>query len=201
MKLIKTSACCTVLLSAVAMGVGGCNTAPKTEEARVELTSDAQKALQQMETDAPDLTPVVTGAYAYAIFPSVGQGAFGVGGAHGHGEVYQGGALIGYSELSLVNVGLQVGGQEYSELLIFRTKDALDKFTNNNLAFQAGVSAVILKSGAAAEAKWQDDVAVFTRPKAGAMVEAAIGGQRFTYKSVLSSPPPMTVTPATTSGT
>ena len=83
-----------------------------------------------------------------------------------------------------MNVGAQVGGQDFSELLVFRTKDAFDKFTNNNLSLKAAASAVILKSGAAAEAKWQDDVAVFARPKAGAMVEAAVGGQRFTYKSV-----------------
>jgi lipid-binding SYLF domain-containing protein len=195
MKLIQTSAYCTVLLSAVALGMGGCNTAPQTEAAQVALTSDAQKALQQMESDDPSLAAVVNAAYAYAIFPGVGQGALGVGGAHGHGEVYQNGALIGYSEVDLFNIGLQVGGQEYSELLIFRTKDAFDKFTNNNLTFEAAASAVILKSGAAAEAKWQNDVMVFKRPKAGAMVEAAIGGQRFTYKAATATGLP-TTTPA-----
>ncbi len=183
MNLIKTSACCTVLFSAVALGMAGCNTAPATPEARAELTSDAQKALQLMESDDPSLVNIVNNAYAYAIFPNVGQGAFGVGGAEGHGEVYQGGNLVGYSELKLVNVGLQIGGQEYSELLVFRNKDAFDKFTNNNLTFQAAASAVVLKSGAAAEAKWQDDVLVFARPKGGLMASAAIGGQQFTYKA------------------
>ena len=103
--------------------------------------------------------------------------------------------LVGYAELSLANIGLQIGGSEYSELLVFRTKPAFDNFTNNNLTFEAAASAVILKSGAAAEAKWHEDVAVFQRPKAGAMVEAAIGGQRFTYKAVSAGAAP------TTSGT
>ena len=114
-----------------------------------------------------------------------------MGGAHGHGEAYQNGSLVGYAELDLVNVGIQLGGQEYAELIVFKTKSAFDNFTNNNLTFQAAASAVILKSGAAAEAKWHDDIAVFKKPRAGAMFEAAIGGQRFTYKAASTVPPPV----------
>jgi lipid-binding SYLF domain-containing protein len=187
-KSVMTSLCCSLLLSAVGLGVVGCNTAPTTTQGRQELTSDAQKALSQMEADAPGLQTIANNAYAYVVFPSVGQGAFIVGGGHGHGEAYQGAQLVGYAELTFVNVGAQVGGQDFSELLVFRTKDAFDKFTNNNFTLQAAASAVILKSGAAAEAKWQDDVAVFARPTAGAMVEAAIGGQRFTYKALGATP-------------
>lgn len=182
-KSVKKSLYCSLLLSAVGVGVVGCNTAPTTTQDQQELTSAAQKALAEMEADSPGLQTILNNAYAYVIFPSVGQGAFIVGGGHGHGEAYQGGQLVGYAELTFVNVGAQVGGQDFSELLVFRTRDAFEKFTNNNFTLTAAASAVILKSGVAAEAKWQDDVAVFARPKAGAMVEAAVGAQRFTYKA------------------
>jgi len=165
------------------MGTMGCYTQPATPAAQADLTSDSAKALDLMKQDAPGLQNLLDNAYAYVIFPAVRQAAFVFGGANGHGEAYQGGKLVGYAELTLVNVGAQIGGQDYSELLVFRTKDAFDKFTNNSLTLDAAASAVILKSGAAAEAKWQDDVAVFARPRAGAMVEAAIGAQRFTYKA------------------
>lgn len=180
---LKKSLCGSMVVSAVGVGLIGCNTAPTTTQGQEELTTASQKALDQMKQDDPSLQTLLSNAYAYAIFPSVGQGALIVGGAHGHGEVFQGNNLVGYAEMDLVNVGAQVGGQEFSELLVFRTKEAFDKFTNNNFSFNAAASAVILKSGAAAEAKWQNDVAVFARPKAGAMVEAAVGGQRFTYKA------------------
>ena len=186
--LLKTSACYSVLLSAVAVGMAGCSTAPTSPQAQQDLTAASTKALDQMKADDPSLQAFLGNAYAYVIFPNVGQGALIVGGAHGHGEAYQGDKLVGYSELDLVNIGAQVGGQDYSELLVFKTKEAFDNFTNNPLTLEAAASAVILKSGAAAEAKWQNDIAVFKHSKAGAMVEAAVGGQRFTYKS---APPAM----------
>jgi len=189
MNLLRSSVCCGLMASALTLGAVGCNTAPKTAEERRELTSEAAQAVNVMERDNPTLTKLLGESYAYAIFPTVGQGGLGVGGAHGHGEVYKDGAMIGYSELSFVDAGLIVGGQEYSELIVFRTPSAFANFTNNNLTFQAAASAVILKSGAGAEAKWHEDIAVFKQPRGGAMLEAGIGGQRFTYKAASNVPP------------
>jgi lipid-binding SYLF domain-containing protein len=121
-------------------------------------------------------------AYGYAIFPTVGKGAVGVGGAYGRGEVFERGVLIGYCDLSQGTVGVQLGGQSYSELLVFENKNALDKFTSGEFAFDAQASAVALKSGASANAKFSNGVAVFTMTKEGLMFEASIGGQKFSYQ-------------------
>jgi lipid-binding SYLF domain-containing protein len=121
-------------------------------------------------------------AYGYAIFPTVGTGAVGVGGAYGRGEVFERGVLIGYCDLSQGTVGVQLGGQSYSELLVFENKNALDKFTSGEFAFDAQASAVALKSGASANAKFSNGVAVFTMTKEGLMFEASIGGQKFSYQ-------------------
>ena len=91
--------------------------------------------------------------------------------------------MVGYADLTNVTVGFQLGGQEFSELIAFQTADAFEKFKNNNLAFSANASAVALKTGAAAAAKYTDGIAIFTKPKAGLMFEASVGGQRFTYKA------------------
>jgi hypothetical protein len=48
----------------------------------------------------------------------------------------------------------------------------------------AQVSAVALASGASANAKYKHGVAVFTLTKGGAMAEAAIGGQKFSYAAM-----------------
>jgi lipid-binding SYLF domain-containing protein len=79
-------------------------------------------------------------------------------------------------------VGVQLGGQSYSELLVFENKNALDKFTSGEFAFDAQASAVALKSGASANAKFSNGVAVFTMTKEGLMFEASIGGQKFSYQ-------------------
>jgi lipid-binding SYLF domain-containing protein len=116
------------------------------------------------------------------IFPNVGKGAWIVGGAYGRGVVYEQGQFVGYADISQATVGLQAGGQTYTELVVFEDKASLDRFKTGKLSFAANVSAVILKSGAAASAKYTDGVAVFVKPIGGAMVEAAIGGQQFTYQ-------------------
>jgi lipid-binding SYLF domain-containing protein len=79
------------------------------------------------------------------------------------------------------SVGLQAGGQTYSELIVFENSAAMERFKKNQFEFGANASAILAKSGAAANARFVDGVAVFVRPVAGAMAEAAIAGQRVTY--------------------
>ena len=79
------------------------------------------------------------------------------------------------------SVGFQAGGQTYSELVVFENKAALERFKQNKVDFGANASAIIAKTGAAANTRFVDGVAVFVRPTAGAMAEAAVGGQRMTY--------------------
>jgi lipid-binding SYLF domain-containing protein len=111
----------------------------------------------------------------------VGKGGLVVGGAYGRGVVYEQGRHIGYSDLTQGSVGLQAGGQTFSELLVFENKSALDRFKEGKLDF-AAASAVVLKSGVATHAPFVNGVAVVVSPIGGAMLEASIGGQQFTYQ-------------------
>ena len=107
--------------------------------------------------------------------------AIGVGGAYGRGVLYQGGRQIGYCDLSQGSIGLQLGGQAYTEIIAFENQSAIQEFKNNNFEFGAQASAVALESGSGANAKYDDGVAVFTMDEKGLMFEASVGGQRFTY--------------------
>jgi lipid-binding SYLF domain-containing protein len=121
-------------------------------------------------------------SYAYAVFPTVGKGGIGIGGAYGKGYVYRNGAKIGTAKLTQVSVGFQLGGQAYSEIIFFQNKGTFDKFTNGQLKFGAGVSAVAVTAGAAAQASFNRGVAVFTMEKGGLMYEATVAGQSFKYE-------------------
>ena len=123
-------------------------------------------------------------SYGYVIFPKVGKGAAVVGGAGGNGVVYEKGKAIGTAKMAQVNVGAQVGGQAYREVIFFENKDALDRFRENKLEFAGQVSAIAAKAGASANAKYREGVQVFTEEIGGLMLEASIGGQKFTYKSL-----------------
>jgi lipid-binding SYLF domain-containing protein len=172
-----------LLLTLVALGmISGCTTEPKGEEAKGDLTENANMTLKRMERQDPGLGDFLNRAYGYVIFPSVGKGAVGVGGAYGHGEVYEHGNFIGYATLTQASIGVQLGGQEYSELVVFESRDSLDRFTQGNFTFAANASAVAVTQGASASAPYRNGVAVFTMAKGGLMFEASIGGQKFNFK-------------------
>ena len=158
-----------------------CATAPASREDKSALIAEATARLQQMSAEDPTLGELVQKGYGSAMFPKVGKAGLGVGGAYGRGVVYERGRHIGYSDLTQGSVGVQVGGQSFSELLVFENKAALDRFKAGQLAFAADASAVVLKSGVATKAPYTNSVAVVISPIGGVMVEAAIGGQSFTY--------------------
>lgn len=180
----------TLAVASLSFGVLGCATAPKTEEGKQDLRTATQNTLQRMEGQDPGLRQFIDNAYGYVIFPKVGKGGLIVGGAYGRGEVYEQGQFIGYADISQASVGAQIGGQTFSELITFQNKHTLDKFVKGGLKFEASASAVALKSGAAAAAKYTDGVAVFVEPRAGLMAEAAIGGQSFSFVPVGERPAP-----------
>ena len=141
-------------------------------------------------------------SYGYAVFPTIGKGGLIVGGAHGSGRVYEKGTYVGNASVTHVSVGLQAGGEAYSEIIFFEDKRAFDEFTSGSFEFGAQAQAVAIKSGASAKAgtsgstagasKGKGDattaggyykgMAVFTVAKGGAMAEASIGGQKFKYE-------------------
>jgi len=122
-------------------------------------------------------------AYGYVIFPNVGKGGIGIGGAAGNGIVYERGSVIGKAKLTQVSIGFQFGGQAYREVIFFESKADLDRFKENKIEFSAQASAVAVTAGASANVKYKEGVMIFTQQKGGLMYEASIGGQKFNYNS------------------
>ena len=121
-------------------------------------------------------------AYGYAVFPSVGKGAYVVGGARGVGTAFEKGTPTGKAIITQVTVGFQLGGQTYSEVIFFETEDDFLRFKENKVELAAQASAVAIEEGAAANLAYREGVAVFTITKAGLMYEASVGGQKLKYK-------------------
>lgn len=167
--------------------------------AQADSYSDAIGVFQK----SPAVQPFFKNAYGYAVFPTIGKGGLGIGGAYGTGQVYQGGKVTGTSSLIKVSIGFQAGGQAFSEIIFFQDKRAYDEFTSGEFAFDAQASAVAITAGAQAqvgekgasagasagpatgvqaETKYNSGMAVFVHAKGGLMYEAAIGGQKFSFK-------------------
>lgn len=152
---------------------------PNTDD-KLDL-SVAEALLKAKEKD-PGLQSWFDEAAGYAIFPKVGKGGIGIGGARGKGLVISGDKTLGETTLTQVTVGFQLGGQVYIELIFFKDKTALNDFIRGNFELGAQVSAVAITAGASADADYNKGVAVFTIAEGGLMYEATVGGQKFNYK-------------------
>lgn len=147
-----------------------------------EIMSDADTAkMKLIEADAT-LSDYFDNAAGYVLFPNVGEGGFIIGGASGNGVVYENGVAVGMAGLKKIDIGLQAGGQAIIEVIFFETEADLAEFKEGNFEFSAEASAVAVESGVAVNAGYDDGVVAFALPKAGLMVDASVGGQKFSYK-------------------
>lgn len=153
----------------------------KTDE-KAQLTTKVDEAKAAFLKQDPGIKAIFDKAAGYALLPSVGKGAIGIGGAHGTGQLFEKDKLLGKASMTQVTIGFQLGGQEYSELIFFENQTALDNFKQSKMEFSAQASAVAIKSGASADAKYANGVMIFTMAKGGLMYEASVGGQKFKYE-------------------
>jgi lipid-binding SYLF domain-containing protein len=141
-------------------------------------------------------------AYGYAVFPTIGKGGVGIGGAFGNGRVYERGKYVGDTSMTQLTVGFQLGGQAYSEMIFFEDQRSFKDFTGGNFEFGAEASAIAITAAAGAKANttgssagasvsenaakavgaYNKGMATLTVAKGGLMYEATIGGQKFSYK-------------------
>lgn len=154
--------------------------ASRPDNARSEQLAVEQTIARFVERD-PDMQTYFDHAYGYVVFPRIGKGAVGVGGAHGDGRVYEQGRLLGDATVTQVTIGFQLGGQAFSEVIFFEDKHSLEHFTRDDFTFSAQASAVAATAGASADADYERGVAVFTMTLGGLMYEASVGGQKFRF--------------------
>jgi lipid-binding SYLF domain-containing protein len=149
-----------------------------------EVINDAALAKAVFTKNNPNMAELFANAEAYAIFPNVGKGAYIVGAASGNGAVYENGKLVGMANLKQIDIGLQLGGQAFRQVIFFQTQTELDRFKEGNFELSGTASAVVLEEGKAKSIEFRDGIAIATMPKAGAMVEISVGGQKFKYESL-----------------
>ena len=170
-----------VLFAALAASIYG-NAFAWEPDADNKREVDVQAAILTAKAKDPDLAKWFDSAAGYAVFPKVGKAGIGIGGARGKGLLIQGDATLGETTLTQLTVGLQLGGQVYSEYVFFKDQTALEDFKRGNFELGAQISAVAVAAGASADADYSKGVAVFTIAEGGLMFEATLGGQKFKFK-------------------
>jgi len=168
----------------------------------VAAHADSYSETVAMFKNAGDSASYFPVSYAYAVFPTIGEAGFIVGGAHGKGRVYVGDKLVGDTTMTQLSAGFQAGGKAYSQIIFFEDKRALDEFQSGTFEFAAGASAIAVTAGASASTGtsgatasasggkndattasggFQKGMLVFTIAKGGLMATATVAGQKFSY--------------------
>lgn len=171
--------------------------------AKAKAKQDSYQQTIAFYKKAPQAAPFFRNSYAYAVFPAVGKGAFIIGGAFGHGKMFRQGRVTGTISQAHFSLGMQVGGQAFSQIIFFQDKRAYDEFINGAFEFESKASAVVVTAGVQAQAgttgrtasanashntskqhfsKYVKGMAVFVHSHGGLMAEASIGGQVFEFK-------------------
>jgi lipid-binding SYLF domain-containing protein len=197
-----------LLLSSLFLTAAGLSAGTNSAASLKAATADIAKEKDRLAVQATivafeetgKLKPFFEKSYGVVIFPNVGKGGLGIGGAHGSGWGFRQGKLDGTSKLTQVTIGFQAGGQAFSQIIFFEDESTFNHFTSGNFELGAQASAVALTAGANASAStgsgatagantaqaksdYTDGMAIFTMAKGGLMYEASVGGQKFNYRS------------------
>ena len=176
---MKTKLVVTLLF--VSIVAVGCSTVPTSVDKRRVLKAEITEAINVFKDKDPEIQRFFDRSYGYAVLPKVFKGAFWIGGAFGRGEVYEQGKMVGYCSMSQATLGFSFGGEYFREVVFFRDKPDLDLFKTEEYTFSAQATGVAATAGAAAKADYRDGMAVFITTDKGLMVDASLGGQKFSY--------------------
>ncbi len=146
-----------------------------------KLEAKVQQTIHAFEQKDPNIGALFQKSYGYVVFPRIGKGGAIIGGARGKGVVYEKGTVIGQASITEVTVGLVLGGETFSQVIFFKNEEALARFKENRFEFAAQATATAVTTGAGAQYQFDNDVAIYTMARKGALGEAAIGGQKFHY--------------------
>ncbi|MEA2734664.1 MAG: hypothetical protein QOE14_1115 [Humisphaera sp.] len=147
------------------------------------LRKRVEATLQRLERKDPGLKNLLKKAYGYAVFPAVGKAALVVGGAYGRGAVFERGKMIGYATMAQMTIGVQIGGDTFTEILIFHDREALKRFKSGRMAFAANASAVLVKAAAAGTSNFSG-VTAHAYSDGGMLLELSLGGQKFKFRAL-----------------
>ena len=149
-----------------------------------KLQAKAARVIADYRESLPPTEQYFDKAYGYSILPSVTRAGFGIGGAYGKGIVIEGDSAIGTTKFWQLTSGIQVGAKNFSMIIFFKDKEAMDYFKTGKPQFMGQAGLAFATLGAAGTPAYNDGVAVATITRFGLMVEFTISGAKFTYKPI-----------------
>jgi len=123
---------------------------PAWSDSREIINTQAQQALQRLAEHSPAAADLASQASGVLVFPDVVKVGFGVGGQYGEGALLIDGKPVSYFATAGASFGLQLGAQYKSEVILFMTPAALDRFRNSHgwdIGIDGGVAIMDASAG------------------------------------------------------
>lgn len=133
------------------------STAAFAAQSKAELNAGANNALRHFYTLNPMNRQLANKAAGILVFAHVTKGGIGVAGEHGDGVLRVDGKAVDYYSIGAASVGLTLGVGEHSEIIMFMSQDALDKFTNSQDWSVGADTAFALMSKSGAGGQYDSD--------------------------------------------
>lgn len=149
------------------------------------LHSDCIAAMNILQENHKDIKKLLKKAHGFAVVPSMGRASLVLGGAYGVGEVFEKDKVIGYSGIVKVDIGVQIGGTNFHEIVVFNDKKVWENFKKGMYAFSADAGVAIVKAGAQASRSFGAGTVVFVFNEGGELVDLSIGIQKFIFKQTV----------------
>lgn len=174
----------------LALGAVGCSIIPERGETATEAErAAAEEALGAFAADER-LEPFFSQAEFVAIYPNGIRAGFGVGGAIGHGLVFQREQVIGRTSMYQLSVGANIGGQVYRQILFFKSRASFERVMTEAMEFAGQANLAAAGIGGASTPSFNTEVALFTQLRGGLLLEGSVGAHRYTFRPFAGASPP-----------
>lgn len=169
-----------ILLPMIALFSANSSHAAAAQEIDIEVSA----ALQRFESEVGGGKEFLRSAKGVLVFPSVIKAGIGIGGEYGEGALRIGGETVDYYSTAAASIGLQLGVQSKSVILVFIQQDALNKFRKSE-GWKVGVdgSVALIKVGAGGAidtVNIKDPIVGFVFGQKGLMYNLTLEGSKLT---------------------
>jgi hypothetical protein len=146
------------------------------------LHSEVIAALNIFQEKQPEVKELLSKAYGFAVIPAIGSASLVLGGDYGIGEVFVKDRVIGYAGIGKVTIGVQVGGTNFHQIIVFNDEETWKQFKAGKYSFAADAGVAIVKAGAQASKGFGSGTVVFVFNEGGMLLDLDIGVQKFVFK-------------------
>lgn len=173
-----------VLLIAMAVALPFAGAVTAAAATGHQIRSSAEATLTSLYNQNSVARELGRKAKGILVFPEITKGGIGIGGSYGEGVLFVNGKPDGYYSVGSGSLGLTLGAQSFSQVIMFMTQEALNSFRASK-GWEAGVngSVVAIDEGKATSydfTKDQDPIVGFVFGQQGLMFDASFRGAKYT---------------------